>query len=74
MSTSIRLSAEVWQRLDALASRTGRSKAYHLREFIEHGLEDMEDYSLAAEVLARIRSGEEDTMKADDFWCGDVYR
>ncbi|RWC50101.1 MAG: ribbon-helix-helix protein, CopG family [Mesorhizobium sp.] len=74
MSTSIRLSQEVWQRLDALASRTGRSKAYHLREFIERGLEDIEDYYLAAEVLARIRSGEEDAMKADDFWCDDVYR
>ncbi|RWC30793.1 MAG: ribbon-helix-helix protein, CopG family [Mesorhizobium sp.] len=74
MSTSIRLSQEVWQRLDALASRTGRSKAHHLREFIERGLEDIEDHYLAAEVLARIRSGEEDAMKADDFWCDDVYR
>ncbi|WP_413776822.1 hypothetical protein [Mesorhizobium sp. AR07] len=45
-----------------------------MREFIERGLEDMEDYHLAAEVLARIRSGEEGIMKADDFWRGDVYR
>jgi RHH-type rel operon transcriptional repressor/antitoxin RelB len=74
MSTSIRLSPEVRLRLDALASKTGRSKAYYLREFIERGLEDIEDYYLAADVLARIRSGEEGIMKADDFWGSDVYR
>ncbi|ESZ22782.1 ribbon-helix-helix protein, CopG family [Mesorhizobium sp. M1066] len=74
MSTSIRLSPEIRLRLDVLASKTGRSKAYHMREFIERGLEDVEDYYLAAEVLARIRSGEEGIMKGDDFWGCDVYR
>ncbi|RUW88315.1 ribbon-helix-helix protein, CopG family [Mesorhizobium sp. M7A.F.Ca.US.010.02.1.1] len=74
MSTSIRLSPEIRLRLDALASKTGRSRAYHMREFIERGLEDVEDYYLAAEVLARIRSGEEGIMKGDDFWGSDVYR
>ena len=54
MSTSIRLSPEVRLRLDALASKTGRSKAYDPREFIERGLEDIEDY-MDAEVLVRVR-------------------
>ncbi|MCF6099926.1 MULTISPECIES: ribbon-helix-helix protein, CopG family [Mesorhizobium] len=70
MPTSIRLAPEIEERLDFLAARTGRSKAYYLRELIERGLEDVEDYYLAAEVLERIRSGEEDVMTAEDFWRG----
>ncbi|WP_436798763.1 type II toxin-antitoxin system RelB family antitoxin [Mesorhizobium escarrei] len=56
--------------MDFLAAKTGRSKAYYLRELIERGLEDVEDYYFAAEVLERIRSGEEDVMTAEDFWRG----
>ncbi|MER9299638.1 CopG family transcriptional regulator [Mesorhizobium sp. M0621] len=74
MPTSIRLSPEVRLRLDALASKTGLASAYYMREFIERGLEDLEDYCLAAAVLVRIRIGEEGIMKADDFWGSDVYR
>lgn len=61
MPTSIRLPEETEARLDSLARKTGRSKAYYLREIIERGLEDMEDYYLAADVLERIRKGEERT-------------
>lgn len=74
MPTSIRLSPEVERRLDCLAANTGRTKAYYLRELIERGLEDVEDYYLAAEVLARIKSGKEGIVKAEDFWRGDIYR
>ncbi|MBA1142185.1 type II toxin-antitoxin system RelB family antitoxin [Mesorhizobium neociceri] len=70
MPTSIRLAPEIEERLDFLATKTGRSKAFYLRELIERGLEDMEDYYLAAEVLERIRSGEEDVVKAEEFWRG----
>ena len=49
MATSIRLAPETEQRLDFLASQTGRTKAFYLREVIERGLEDMEDYYLAAD-------------------------
>ncbi|WP_137933821.1 type II toxin-antitoxin system RelB family antitoxin [Mesorhizobium comanense] len=70
MPTSIRLAPEIEERLDFLATKTGRSKAYYLRELIERGLEDVEDYYLAAEVLERIRSGEEDVVGAEDFWRG----
>ena len=59
MATSIRLAPETKQRLDFLASSTGRTKAYYLREIIEQGIEDMEDYYLAADVLARVRKGQE---------------
>ena len=70
MPTSIRLSAETENRLDALAQRTGRSKAYYLRELIEQGLEDLEDYYLAVEVLERIRRGEEDVLTSEEAWRG----
>jgi RHH-type rel operon transcriptional repressor/antitoxin RelB len=59
MATSIRLSPALERRLDFLAHQTGRTKAYYLREMIEHGLDEMEDYYLAAEVLARVRKGKE---------------
>lgn len=59
MATSIRLSPEIEQRLNFLAAQTGRTKAYYLRQLIEDGLEDLEDYYLAADVLERVRKGQE---------------
>lgn len=59
MATSIRLSPEVSSRLDLLASKTGRTKAFYLRQIIESGISEMEDYYLAAEVLERVRKGQE---------------
>ncbi len=66
MATSIRLAPETEQRLDFLAAQTGRTKAYYLREIIEQGLEDLEDYYLAAEVLERVRKGQEHVHSAAD--------
>ena len=66
MATSIRLSPEIGQRLDYLASQTGRTKAFYLREMIERGLEDMEDYYLAADVLERVRKGEEPVYSSEE--------
>jgi RHH-type rel operon transcriptional repressor/antitoxin RelB len=59
MPTSIRLNPETEQRLEQLAAKTGRTKAYYLRELIERGLEDVEDYYLAEAALERLRKGEE---------------
>ena len=64
MATSIRLEPETERRLDFLAAQTGRTKAYYLRKLIEQGLEDLEDYYLAAEVLERVRSGREEVHAA----------
>lgn len=66
MATSIRLAPETDQRLERLASQTGRSKAYYLREIIERGIEEMEDYYLAADVLERVRKGEERVQSLDE--------
>jgi RHH-type rel operon transcriptional repressor/antitoxin RelB len=64
MATSIRLAPEIEQRLDYLASHTGRTKAYYLREIIEQGIEQMEDYYLAADTLERVRKGQEQVHSA----------
>lgn len=59
MAVMIRLSPETARRLDSLAARTGRTKDFYLRELIERGLADLEDYYLAADVLERVRKGSE---------------
>ena len=64
MATSIRLQPEVEQRLDFLATQTGRTKAFYLRELITRGMEDLEDFYLAADVLERVRKGEEEILSS----------
>ncbi len=66
MATSIRLAPDLEKRLDYLAGQTGRTKAFYLREIIEKGLDDMEDYYLAADVLERVRKGEERVYTLDE--------
>lgn len=66
MATSIRLAAEIEQRLDFLAAHTGRTKAYYLREIIEQGIEELEDYYLSVDVLERIRKKQEEVYSAAD--------
>ena len=64
MATSVDLSPETEERIDFLAAHTGRSKSLLLSQIIESGLEDVEDYYLASEVLERVRSGREHTHTA----------
>jgi len=65
MATSIRLDPATERRLDHLATRTGRTKAYYLRELVTRGLDDLEDYYLAAETMERVRKGEERVYSAE---------
>jgi len=64
MATSIRLAPELSNRLDQLALKTGRTKAFYLREIIESGIAEVEEYYLAAETLARVRKGQEKVYSA----------
>jgi RHH-type rel operon transcriptional repressor/antitoxin RelB len=66
MPASIRLDPAIEQRLDHLASTTGRTKAYYLRELVVNGLDDLEDYYLADATMARVRKGEERVFTLDD--------
>ncbi|MGN6421848.1 MAG: type II toxin-antitoxin system RelB family antitoxin [Asticcacaulis sp.] len=65
MATSIRLDSDTEDRLNQLAAQTGRTKAYYLRELVARGLEDLEDYYLAASTLERVRKGEETVHTAE---------
>ena len=65
MATSIRLDPAIEQRLDYLAAQTGRTKAYYLRELVASGLDDLEDYYLAAATMERVRKGEEKIYSAE---------
>ena len=64
MAVSIRLDPEIEQRLDHLAAQTGRAKSYYLRELIEGGLDDLEDFYLADARMERVRKGEESVLDA----------
>ena len=46
--------------------KRGATKAFYLREIIERGIEDMEDYYLAADVVERLRQGREKVHSASD--------
>jgi len=66
MATSIRLPEEIERRLDALADKTGRTKAFYIREMILTHLDELEDYYLAADVVERVRKGQERTYTAKE--------
>ncbi len=59
MTVSIRLDPLFMQRLENLAYLTGRAKSYYLRELIESGLDDLEDFYLADATMERVRKGQE---------------
>ncbi len=64
MATSIRLDPAIAQRLDQLATQTGRTKAYYLRELVTQGLDALEDFYLTAATMERVRKGEENVYSA----------
>jgi len=66
MAISIRLPEEVENRLSQLASLTGRSKTYYIREAIVEHLDDMEDLYLAERELEEIRAGRARTVPLEE--------
>jgi RHH-type rel operon transcriptional repressor/antitoxin RelB len=66
MPTSIRLPDDIEHRLDFLARQTGRTKAFYIREMILEKIDDIEDYYLAADILERVRKGNETTFTAGE--------
>ncbi|QXB07852.1 TraY domain-containing protein (plasmid) [Providencia rettgeri] len=63
---AIRLSDDIESRLESLAKLTGRTKTFYAREAIVTHLEDLEDYYLSAETVAKIRRGEELVHSSED--------
>ena len=63
---TIRLPQEIEDRLNTLATATGRSKSYYVREAILEHLDDMEDVYLAERRLEDIRAGRSDTIPLEE--------
>jgi RHH-type rel operon transcriptional repressor/antitoxin RelB len=63
---SIQIPAELNKRLEELARKSGRAKGEYLIEALDIAVGDLEDYYSAAEVLKRVRSGEEKTYSLDE--------
>ena len=66
MATSVRLSPEIEQRIELLATQTGRSKDFYRHEVIKRGIEDVEDYYLAIQVLERVQAGKERVYSSEE--------
>ena len=58
---AIRLDDGIYSRLQALASKTGRTATYYMREAIETHLEDLEDTYLAEQTIKQVNSGKHRT-------------
>lgn len=67
MPISLRLPAEIEDRLTALATLTGRSKTFYATEAIVDHIDDLEDAHLSAEIRARLRAGTEARIPLTDL-------
>lgn len=56
----------VYDRLDRLARRTGRSRSHYASEFIQRGLADLEDHFLLKDALEEFHSSNEDDVAHED--------
>ena len=59
---NLRIEESLDHRLEVLAKRTGRSKAFYAAEAIEGFLDDQEDYFLAKDALAEFRNEDDSAM------------
>ncbi|CAN7463496.1 DUF6290 family protein [Rhizobium sp. LjRoot98] len=64
--TAIRLPDETYERLQALAARTGRTATFYIRQAIEEHLEDLEDIYMAEQVLGKLARGETRTYTLEE--------
>jgi RHH-type rel operon transcriptional repressor/antitoxin RelB len=62
----IRLPAEIEQRLDKLAKKTGRTKTFYARQAILEYLDDLEDVYIAEKRLEDLRAGKSRTYTAKE--------
>lgn len=65
---AVRLDDELYERLRAVAEKTGRTATFYVREAVEEHLEDLEDIYLAEDALNKLNSGKDTVMTSDTFW------
>ncbi|MDP3506648.1 MAG: CopG family transcriptional regulator [Candidatus Melainabacteria bacterium] len=59
MTTSVRFTPEIEERLNILAKTTGRAKSFFIKQMVEDNIDAIEDCYLAEATFERIRSGKE---------------
>lgn len=64
---TIRLPAELENRLNVLADTTKRPKSFYVREALERSLEDIEDVYLAEAALERFRASGEKAIPLEEL-------
>lgn len=67
---NIRIPEEIAKRYDQVAARTGRTKAFYLRQAIESHIEDIEDAAAGEAVMERIGRGEEELVSLAEWENG----
>jgi RHH-type rel operon transcriptional repressor/antitoxin RelB len=68
--TAVRLPDEIFDRLQALAAKTGRMTTFYIREAIQEHLDDLEDLYMAEQAIERLSRGESRLVDAEEFWRG----
>lgn len=68
MAILVNLPQELETRPKALAEKSGQPTEVQLRQIIDLGLEDLEDFYAGHEVLSRIGRGEERVLTSEEFW------
>lgn len=68
MPLSVRLTPEEESRLDALASRTGRSKTFYVREAIQAHLDELEERYWTDEVVRDYEAAGKQSRSASELW------
>jgi len=63
---AIRLEDDIYTRLQALASKTGRTATFYMREAIETHLEELEDTYLAEQTIKQVNSGKHRTYSLNE--------
>ncbi|MFX0537382.1 type II toxin-antitoxin system RelB family antitoxin [Ornithinimicrobium sp. Y1847] len=56
----------IYERLERLAARTGRSRSHYAAEFIERGLNDLEDHYLLKDALEEFYASDEAPVAHED--------
>ena len=65
--TAVLLPDEVFDRLAALAARTGRTTESYIQEAVEEHIEELEDAQLAELALKRRENGESRTYSLEEL-------
>ncbi len=66
MPTSVRLSADIEDKLDQLAKDTGRSKAFYIRKVIETYIDEIIDCYRVDRAIKEIKSGKRTAISQDE--------